>query len=240
MNKSHWRFFLLRWHRRTGVVVALFVLLLVITGILINHAHELGLDSSPLQNNWLRARYGLPAAAAGIAADGVQVHDGRLYVDGQFRAECARLVGVMEKEKAGQRLVVCPDRLLLLTSDGELIDQADNLRGIPSGLSAIGRQGDDILLKQGESIFGVDLMDLSLHPLAGSPEVVWQGDAEAGPAVVSGSVPGITWERVLLDLHSGRLFGRYGPWLVDVMALLFAALAISGLVLARRRHHHRW
>jgi hypothetical protein len=53
------------------------------------------------------------------------------------------------------------------------------------------------------------------------------------------AVGDIHWERVLFDVHSGRLFGRYGPWLMDIMAVLFVVLAVSGLVMARRRHHRR-
>jgi hypothetical protein len=41
----------------------------------------------------------------------------------------------------------------------------------------------------------------------------------------------LTWERVLLDLHAGRLFGRLGPWLVDAVAIALVALALSGIAL---------
>ena len=35
-------------------------------------------------------------------------------------------------------------------------------------------------------------------------------------------------ERVFLDAHSGRLFGSWGPWVMDVAAFLLVFLAISG------------
>jgi len=35
-------------------------------------------------------------------------------------------------------------------------------------------------------------------------------------------------ERVLLDLHSGRFFGRFGPWIFDTIAVLLILLALSG------------
>ena len=47
---------------------------------------------------------------------------------------------------------------------------------------------------------------------------------------------GLPLERVLLDLHSGRIFGEAGVWLVDAAALLFLLLAGSGLWLWGRRH----
>ena len=40
---------------------------------------------------------------------------------------------------------------------------------------------------------------------------------------------GLTLERVLLDLHSGRLFGTFGVYIVDAAALLFLILAFTGV-----------
>lgn len=40
---------------------------------------------------------------------------------------------------------------------------------------------------------------------------------------------GITVERVILDIHSGRIGGKIGVWLADAAATLFILLALSGL-----------
>lgn len=242
MAKFHWRFFLHRWHRRIGMTAALFVLLLVVTGLLLNHTNDIGLDRVPLEHRWLRAHYGLGNAEADVVQAGqhrlagreLQVRDGQLWLDSERLTDCPQLIGVMEKPD--QVLVVCPDRLVLLTPDGQMIDQADSLRGIPAGLSAVAEHGDSILLRQGKTSLGVDLADLSVHPVEAAPDVAWQGSLAAMDAA---PVEAITWERVVLDLHSGRLFGRFGVWLVDLMALGAAVLAISGLVLARRRQRVR-
>jgi len=237
VHKFHWRFFLLRWHRRLGITSALFVLLLVITGILLNHGHEFGLDRAPLENRWLRQHYGLAAEPAGLTyplpGGELAVRSGRLHLGGKELGGCAQLVGVIEQ--AGQVLAACSDRLLLLTLDGELIDQADAMRGVPDGLSAVLAQDEKILLRRGESRFSVDLSDLSVTPLGGAEEAGWPSP----PPAASAAGDDLDWERVVLDLHSGRLFGRGGVWLMDAMAGLFAVLAISGLVMARRRRH-RW
>ena len=39
---------------------------------------------------------------------------------------------------------------------------------------------------------------------------------------------GVSYERVLLDLHSGRLFGRGGEFVVDAAALCLLSLALTG------------
>lgn len=236
MLKSHWRFVFLRWHRRIGVAVALFLLLLAVTGILLNHSHDIGLDRKPLENSWLRAHYGLESAGTASAARhelagrALRVRDGQLWLGEELLTDCAHLVGVMESRE--QVLVVCPDRLVLLTPDGQLIDQADSLRGIPSGLSGVSSDGDTILLKTADSSLGVNLADLSVHPVQAGPDVVWQEPVTAMPAA---PVDAITWERVMLDLHSGRLFGSFGVWLVDLTGIATIVLALSGVWLFFRR-----
>lgn len=234
MAKLHWRFILRRWHRRIGVVAALFVLLLVITGVLLNHSHELGLDARPLEAPWLRHYYGLaPDDDQGLrhqlSAGELRVRSARLQLNHQVLAPCARLVGVIEQ--GDMVLAACSDRLILLTADGQLVDQADAVRGVPEGLSALAQQEGRVLLRRGDTRFLVDLADLSIHPT--SMDFTASGRMPSTPDM---AVESVDWERVLLDLHSGRLLGRFGPWLMDAMALLFALLAVSGLVMARRRH----
>lgn len=231
------RFVLLRWHRRIGVVAAGFLLLLAVTGLLLNHGHDIGLDRMPLENAWLRAHYGLASVASAPrhTVDGrpLSVKNGQLWLGEEHLAECPHLVGVMSRRD--EVLVVCPDRLVLLTPDGQVIDQADSLRGIPSGLSAYSEQGETILLKTADNSLGVNLSDLSVRAVSVGPDVVWRGAAPAGDGVAP--IDAFTWERVMLDLHSGRLFGRAGVWVVDLMGVASILLALSGVVLHVRRRH---
>lgn len=51
--------------------------------------------------------------------------------------------------------------------------------------------------------------------------------------------PGISVQRLLLDLHSGRIAGRYGPLALDVLAALLTVLSLSGAWLfLKLRHRH--
>lgn len=233
--KSHLRLILLRWHRRLGIVSALFVLLLAVTGLLLNHTHELGLDRMPLENPALRKLYGVEADAApaglvqSLPGGELAASGGRLRLGARDIGDCPQLVGVVEQQ--GQVLAVCSNRLWLLTPDGEVIDQADGVRGVPEGLTAVGQGDGQVLLRRGGESLAVDLSDLSLKPAVPVPGVTWR--EAAGPAADAAD---LDWEQVLLDLHSGRLFGRFGVLLMDVMALAFVALAVSGLVMWRRRH----
>jgi hypothetical protein len=47
----------------------------------------------------------------------------------------------------------------------------------------------------------------------------------------------ISPERVLLDIHTGRILGRIGPWIVDLSAVVLLVLAITGFwIWATRRN----
>ena len=55
-------------------------------------------------------------------------------------------------------------------------------------------------------------------------------------------VPSLPLERVMLDIHSGRLLGRYGPFLVDGAAFILLLLSLSGIWIQwrswRQKHRH--
>jgi hypothetical protein len=50
-------------------------------------------------------------------------------------------------------------------------------------------------------------------------------------AVLPGRDAWLSWERVLLDLHSGRLGGRLGVWLMDFAGLMLCLLGLSGVTM---------
>ena len=56
-HKKSFPFFL--WHRRLGLLALLFIVILSITGIMLNHTQALELDSQTIDNNWLLDWYGL-------------------------------------------------------------------------------------------------------------------------------------------------------------------------------------
>ena len=53
LNRAFW----LRWHRRIGVAAAAFLLLVAITGILLNHSRMLGLHHIYLDSPWVLSAY---------------------------------------------------------------------------------------------------------------------------------------------------------------------------------------
>jgi uncharacterized iron-regulated membrane protein len=73
-----------------------------------------------------------------------------------------------------------------------------------------------------------------------SPEVIWAEPVTLPPGlrgrlVEIYRIKGLPLERVLLDVHSGRILGAWGVYLVDAAAVLFLGLVLTGLWMWSRR-----
>jgi hypothetical protein len=207
-----------RNHRWAGATLVAFVLFLSLTGIALNHSTDLGLDRRYVTWNWLLEAYGmgLPESYAGM------VTLDPLVVVGD-----------------GQRVHV------LLTS-GELVESIDLGMQLPGGIDRVGVVGDRAILQSGGNVLRSDADLTEFHAWADSDaaDVTWSDEVapdtaglEALEATWRGH--GLTVERVLLDLHSGRLFRIPGRLLLDIVAIGLILLSISGLILARRPNNGR-
>ncbi len=84
---------------------------------------------------------------------------------------------------------------------------------------------------------------LAFQPLS-NPRVSWYQPAVLPATIASELITtyqgqGLTWEHVLLDLHSGRILGQPGVWLYDAAALLLLFLALSGFIMWYQRYLKR-
>ncbi len=235
-----------RWHRRLGVLAAFFVLVLSVTGIVLNHTAELGLDRRFVDWPWLSHAYGddsdnLPAYQLGQRWL-TRAADGRVYFDAQDVAPCSgKLVGAAA---VGELVYVgCAEELLLLSARGELVESVNASTGLPVPLQAIGLIENQAVLQVGGTwwLADLDLMDFS-HRAPAAGALIRQLVPDRLPDAMRAKIPApdqwLSWERLLLDLHSGRVFGRVGVLWVDAVGALLVSLAASGITmwwLHRRR-----
>ena len=230
--------FLWRWHRRLGVFAAFFVLVLALSGILLNHTSELGLDRSFVNSFGLSRLYGDHSAAMRGYQLGdhwlFQTADGRVYLDAREVAPCnGALVGAVLSN--GLFIAACDEELLLITESGQLLESVSASTGLPAPLQGLGLVENTVVLRVSESwrLADLELMDFDEYAEGGA--LVQQVAAGLLPETVRQQVPALgqwlTWERVLLDLHSGRVLGRAGVWLVDIIGVFLASLAMSGLAM---------
>lgn len=229
---------LLRWHRWLGLAALPFVLLLVVTGLLLAFSVELGLDKRTADSAWLKRWYGLGAGAPMVAfevGDHWLIGQGRtIFLNEQvITGDAKPPVGVVD---TGEMIVVATeDDVYVLTPDGAIIEKLSGLGPI----DAFGAAPDgNAALRRGGQIYVADRDVTRWEEADVQPD--WATPAAPSAALTAAIAaraqsPGPSWERVLLDLHSGRLLGRLGPALIDIASVLLGFLALSGLYNAIRR-----
>ena len=236
--------FLRRWHARIGFATVLFFLVLAVTGFVLNHVGDLGLDARYLHAAWLARWYGLklepPREAFRSARHALVAANGRWLFDGRLSGEkFPHPVGLVELP--GMVAVASGAALYVYREDGELIDRLERgaLPGVP--VYAIGTSARKLVLRTASGIFS-SADALSWKPVR-RQQVEWSAPAELSAAELlnyeEALAPGVSMQQILLDLHSGRFAGRYGPLVVDFLAVLLAVLSLSGAWLfLKPRHRH--
>jgi hypothetical protein len=233
----------MKWHRWAGLAAALFVLLLCVTGVVLNHGAALGLARLYLQSPWLLDLYGVgsgpPPVAFGAGEHYVALSGDRVYFGDRALGERAgALVGAVALPDG--IAVALPDRLLLLTSGGDLVETLRAAEGVPADIRRIGVGPDGRLVV--DAAAGRLAPDLdTLHWEAVDAAGVAWAEPVPLPAAIAGAITAdarahtLTLERVLLDLHSGRIATRFGAWFMDLVALTLISLVLSGLWIWWRR-----
>ena len=232
------------WHRYIGLVAALFVVILALTGLVLNHTDELGLDARHVQSDTLLDWYGVHAPASItsypvgehiLSAVGKQVYWNTQrvsQVDGPLLGALRFSDLVVAAVEGG---------LLLFTPDGELIERLGGSAGVPAGMQAIGLAAAGTLaIRAAHGYYQTNSDFLEWRETNTLDNVTWTSAIETPDPLHAALVAayrgsGLSLERVLLDLHSGRILGNWGVYLMDAAAILFLLLAISGIWLWGKR-----
>ena len=207
-----------RGHRWVGVSVVVFVLFLAVSGIALNHSVSLGLDRRYVSWSWLLDAYGMekPAPYSGVVILGPMVVVG----DGH--------------------------RVHVLLASGELVESIDLRALLPEPIERVGRAGDRPVLQSGGLLYRGDAEISVFEPWDNGSENTISWSTEVQPDAAGLESLGAAWrgrgltvERLLLDLHSGRILGRAGPLLMDLVAVFLIVLSLSGLILSKVRNQRK-
>ncbi len=138
----------------------------------------------------------------------------------------------------GVLYIASVDSLVLLKPDGTHIDTFNSLP--ITSIRRIGTVGNRIAIENHNAFASVD----GEHWQTIAPGEVRWSQPENLPAPVRAATaahlqPSLPLARVVADAHSGRLFGRYGPLLIDATGLAAILLAASGVWMALRDARRR-
>lgn len=235
-----------RWHRTLGVCAAIVLVFLAGTGLLLMSADPLGLATREVESERLLDWYGIRPAPPPVsfAADGHWLTQlgARLYFDTtEVPFVAGQLLGAFALP-SGERefLVATTTAVFILGQDGAVIERFGSEAGLPATLTAVGRALDgSIVLTSGSGYWRYQSAEGAFVSIPAEP-TSWASAAQPPAALLTTLTQAhrgssLSLERVLLDLHSGRLFGRVGVWVVNIASVLLLFLAASGIYMWFRR-----
>lgn len=221
-----------RLHRFVGVAVGVVLLHLVLTGLPLQFTEALHLATRSVNSPWVLDHYGLKAPGSALQS-GALVHLGeRLYLGSRLLGDSREFAGAVSTP--GFEVALSGSSLWLIGTDGSTaVEQID----IGYQATAIGLHGGRVVVRTPSGLLQVDAAMLNLEKSAATDaEIQWaaleplQGAAldEARSNYRSGL---LSAERLLQDLHSGRVFGAPGVWVINGGTLLMILLSISGYLI---------
>ena len=221
-----------------------FLVLIALTGLVLNHADDLGLTQTPAAS-WLVGLYGveLPPVDSAFNAGDVQfaTSAATLFANGEEVAKgIGRLTGAVGV--SGVTVAATEDEIFVTDPMGALIERyvAD------VAIRQIGSSDQRIFIADGATISEFDAQAMNLVAIddALAPHIRWS--RPVAPNVEQARQIGLAmlgqalnWERVLLDIHSGRILPGLGRWLADLTALALLYMCGTGIVLWTRRRQPR-
>lgn len=232
-HKSHYTRIIRRWHGHIGVVATVLLVFVVVTGIILNHEEGFRLDKREISSPWLMRWYGMHVEAP---QTGYLMGDRYFSWEGdKWAIGSQALFGSSEYPVGAVKVgdidyVATPSALYMYQADGQLLEKLEK-QSLPAyPILALGKMGDSVVLQTPSAMLaspdgltwrkaGTDLTWASMQPM---PDDVRR---QMGILLA----PGLSLQRILMDVHSGRIFGRYGPWVVDLAAIAFLMLGISGV-----------
>jgi len=235
-----------RSHRWLGVGSIVFILLLSVTGIALNHSDDMNLDGRYLRSPWLLEWYGIevPAPDSSFVAAGhrITLIGERLYYgDSELMNGLSRLVGAVSTPSF--IAIATSSDLLLVTPGGALVERVDTQTFLPAGVPSIGIAGATLVLRSGDELYRTDedLLEFSPCRALDVGEIQWSAPSIISPADLAVLQQlyrgrGLSLERLLLDLHSGKILARVGPVLMDAVGVTLIVLSLLGLSMWFRRN----
>lgn len=219
-----------------GLIAVIFLLVLSVTGIMLNHTESLNMDKTSIESDLILNWYELnPKGKAVSYKSGdniISQWDGQLFFNQTALSfNKAKLIGAV---KLNEIIAIAFDKnILLLNLDGEIIEHF-NMPIKFSSLIKIGLHNKNLLVKtKNNKHYIADENILNWAPSSKTnnswSESVQLNQIQKNALKKSFRGNGLSLERVILDLHSGRIFnGNWGVYIMDISAFIIILLSLSG------------
>ena len=228
-----------KWHQRIGLTAAVFLIWLGSSGAILSRSDQFGFDAMRVRWDWLTALYGLSAEAPrmGFEAQGHWMAATRESTLLDARVVEPRIpppIGFVPLAGVtGRQLVIgTSESLVIVGEDGVRVDELRAPILPVASLRRIGTTADGGIAVQDFDAF--ESRDGGNTWVAVLPQSVkWSQPAPLPgaqrKAIEQFAKPSVLVEQVLIDLHSGRLFGPIGAWIITLVGVLALGLSISGV-----------
>mgnify|MGYP006072934753 FL=1 len=230
------------WHRYLGITVSLFVIILSATGLFLNFSDSLRLNKTHISTAWLLNHYNI----GNFNVSSFKTNDplvsqasNFVYLNGHYALNLNEsLVGAVNLNK--YILLATQTSLVVIDRKGQIVDEISKFTGLPENPLGISITDDGHPVIRGINTYWKGSNELSAwQPLSG-PHPKWVAPTET-PDNINTLIQNharsneINYERVLLDLHSGRLLGSWGQNIMSLSAVLLLVLAITGIFIWLRK-----
>lgn len=235
MKFNNLKHFAAYWHRNIGIMIVCFALLLAVTGILIQHSHTFKLDHTYISNRFILSWYGVeadPISSYRTNSHWISHAGHQLYLNEQvILGHYSDLDGATEFEEG--IAIISNKSLILIDHEGKLIDTLSPQNGLPEPMLGIANGLAQPVLRGAHRYWESNRHFTQWRPYEGI-HPVWITPTET-PHDIATQIQkhnistAISFERFLLDLHSGRLLGSVAVYFMDGVAIAIILLGFSGI-----------
>ncbi len=239
------------WHKRFGLFAFVFMGWLGFSGFLINQSADWGYDTTPISAQWVMSLYGLhpEPPTKGYTAGGhwlTEAQDATMLDGKPIATRIPQQIGMAVGGPADKPLLFVAEsaKVFVLSPVGERVDEMSGYMLPISNVRRIGSIAGNpskVVIQDLDAFVTVD--GLSWDKLPVNSPVEWSAPTDLPEAQRSAALPyskpSVTLEHVLVDAHSGRIFGIGGAWLINLVGIASIVLSVSGIWIVVRTNRQR-